>query len=249
MGLPVDNLLYFTPQATMSKNNSPSILDETVSKNFLPFTEGETLETGAFYKDFYRQKEVLIYGNQSIFERFEKEFTTIESLETLYQEVRKDSNLTDEQKEALYEELQEAIDQKKSSLEEAVKTNFNSFLEAQLGPKRSSLKEPILSLFSPKALTAAFQEVSLYTTEKYRGRLLYTDGEETATLTVPQVDTSGALIEFKSRYRCDQFQPEKELPHPLANPIELRVQGVYKIALNHSVKGLISFSLSSLASK
>lgn len=218
-------------------------LDMEVSKTFTPTTE-EDPNYRAFFRDCQGMEKVLVYGGQSVYERFKAEYDAIQDLEGVHRQVLDAVDSPDNQQ--LSDQINDEIMRLNNELKEKIKVHFTEFVAEKLGPDRVQIAPEIFYRFSQKALTSLNTEVSRHT-EKTLNKIFYDSknkSNDRCELIFTDDPKYPVKIVTKSKKVFDQYQPYGKLEMlPLATPIQFSAIAVYTVGADEVTRGAMRFSL------
>src|SRR5579872_7002218 len=170
------NLFLGQPQAAILPQEIGGINDR-VSKIFSPYKKekGSERNPEQFFRDVHGTENVLAYDHQTIYAKYRQDFDEIRALEADQNQVIILQRTDDSpENQALYDSIQDQINNKTAELDGKIRNDFGDFLRERLGPTRLHLIPEITYRFSQKALTTFIRQVNDHTTKKYGG--FFTDG-------------------------------------------------------------------------
>lgn len=241
---PVVNLFLGKPHEPILPRAIGGI-DKRVSKVFSPckMEQRQDFNPRQFYRDVHGTEKALAYDNRTVYAKFQAEFDEIADLEEVQNQVMIAQRADDsEENQALYDGLQDQIDDKTGELKEKIRTDFGNFLAANLGPRRQHLIPEITYRFSRKALTTFISQVNDTTRKTFGG--IFTDGhsQESCTLIIPKDPQGAVQIDASTRGIFQSFIGEKN-PEKVVRPVELIGHAVYTIELNGITTADVDFLL------
>lgn len=218
-------------------------LSMQVIKDFSPTTE-EDPNYRAFFRDCQGMEKVLVYGGQSVYERFRAEYDAIEDLEGVHRQVLNAVDSPDNQQ--LSDQINDEIMRLNSELKEKIRVHFTGFIAEKLGPDRVQIAPEIFYRFSQKAFTSLDAEVSKHT----EGSLskIFIDSKNKSTDRCELIFTDDPKYPVKivatTKKVFDQYRANGKLEtHPLATPIRFSAAAVYTIGADEVTRGRTQFSL------
>ncbi|MBX7067229.1 MAG: hypothetical protein K1X28_08365 [Parachlamydiales bacterium] len=217
-------------------------LDMQVKKAFTPTTE-EDPNYRAFFRDCQGLEKVLVYGGQSVYQRFKGDYDAIAEIEEMQGQVARAVDSPENQK--LYDDLNDELINKTAQLKEKIKIDFTEFVAEKLGHDRFAIAPEIFYRFSQKAFTSLNTVVSEHT-EKTLSKIFHskTRAADRCELIFTDSPKYPVKIVATSRGVFEQYRPKGKLEmHSLHKPIDFAARAEYSIGTDEVTTGAVAFSL------